>query len=560
MAIPSDFLDELSARTNMLELVSRYVPMQRVGARWFGRCPFHSEKTGSFNVSPENGVFYCFGCHAGGGAIQFVMQIENLEYIDAVALLAKLAGLEMPEDDDPGARIRRNRVLSINQFAARWFYDNLGRPEGKTAVAYMRERGIKPETARRFGLGCAPDVWDGLLTAAHAQGISQDEMMLSGLCSRGAKGNVYDAFKNRLMFPVFDVRGNVIAFSGRALDDAPAKYKNSPETPVYQKRNTLYAIQLAKKSKRPYWILCEGNIDVVMLHQSGFDCAVATCGTALTDTQSRLMARMTGEVFLSYDSDEAGKKASQKAVNMLEKTGVKVRVLRLTGAKDPDEYIRQYGATAFEKLLTGSENPIEFRLSALSEGHDLTTDEGKISYLREAVQMLTGLQGEAERQVYAGRIAKKLGVDTGAVLRDAETAIRRKQKKETQSETRAVMRRTEAQKAPAEELAAALLLRRPDLLDDCPLCPEDFSDEAYKALFLCLREGKNPMQSPNLAPTAARLLSLAVTDGAAEARQALRDCIERISQDSLARRAQSEGKDPLMEKFERLKQQKKYGG
>ncbi len=534
MAFPERFLDELTAKTDMIALVSNYTQPIRRGTRWFARCPFHSEKTPSFTITPENGLFYCFGCQAGGGPIQFVMRAENLEFADAVRFLAARLGLAVPEDDGGGTGIKRERLLEINRMAARWFYETLGSDEGSRCAEYMRDRGMSPVFARRFGLGYAPDRWDGLMTTLTARGVASDELFSAGLISRGQRGGLYDAFRDRLMFPIFDLRGQVIAFSGRALsNEATAKYKNSAESSIYQKRSILYGAHLARKSEKPIWILCEGNVDVFMLHQAGYDNAVATCGTALTDMQARLTARHVSEAVLAYDADAAGQNATGKASALLEAAGVKVRVLRLRGAKDPDEFIRAYGSGAFDKLITDSSNHTEYRLSLIESRHPPDSDAEKLEFLREATHLLAALPTQGERSVYAARVAKKLGINDKAILKDVDAAVAKRRKDTLRTEQSQVIRprrQTNASGAlRTEETALAILLRTPEL--ETTLTPEDFTSPEAKQLFLS--RGSSPHTlPPEVTGLYARLMAeIDAPPDAAE--RALRDCERKIKDRSL---------------------------
>lgn len=553
MGFPNAFLDELTVKTDMIALVSLYTQPVRRGTRWFARCPFHSEKTPSFSVTPETGLYYCFGCHAGGGPIQFAMQAENLEFADAVRFLASRLGIPVPEDDDASEpRIKRERLIEINRLAARWFYNMLGTDEGQHCAEYMQSRGMRPDMARRFGLGYAPDRWDGLMAALLSQGVSSDEAVLAGLASRNRNGGLYDAFRNRLMFPIFDLRGSVIAFSGRDLGgEATAKYKNSAESPVYQKRSVLYGAHIARKSPRPYWILCEGNVDVFMLHQAGFDNAVATCGTALTDVQARLIARHVKELYIAYDADAAGQNATQKAVGILETAGVKVRVLRLNGAKDPDDFIRAYGSEAFEKLLVGSQNHIEYRLSLLETEFPVDSDAGKLEYLREATRLLASLDTQGEREIYAARVAARLGIDSKAVNKDVDAAFRKRLKRSEKAGQEKVLRAPYRERAAdgerAEEMALSILLRFPET--ETILESEDFSQEDGKLLF---QNRTKPLHS--LPEPAARLYArlTAQYEELPNALEALRDCESRIKE----RAAVQDGADPLMAKFQTYRERK----
>jgi DNA primase len=524
MAFPNAFLDEITVKTDMIALVSQYTQPVKRGTRWFARCPFHSEKTPSFTVTPESGLFYCFGCSAGGGPIQFAMRAENLEFADAVRLLADRLGLEVPEDGEAGVRVSPKRLVEVNRMAARWFYERLGGEEGRLCAEYMRSRGMRPDTARRFGLGYAPARWEGLITELTAQGVTVDEMALAGLASRNRHGGMIDAFYDRLIFPIFDLRGGVVAFSGRALGDGTPKYKNSAESPVYQKRSLLYGAHIARKSNRPYWILVEGNIDVFMLHQAGFDNAVATCGTALTDIQARVAARHVKELFIAYDADAAGQNATQKAVGTLEAAGVRVRVLDLRGSKDPDDFIRSNGADSFEKLLTESQNHIEYRLSLLKAQSQLGSDAGKMEFLRSATALLASLPGRGEREIYAQRVASELGIDGKAVIKDVD--VRSGRQKKAADKTfeerfmRPGLRDTATAKQVAAERALALLLRFPE--QQTELTEDDFETEEHKILF-------NSRSSPLIgeaAPLYAKLM--ARYEELPFSEKELKDCESRI--------------------------------
>ena len=336
MAFPESFLQELAERNDIVDVVSGYVRLtKKSGSNLFGLCPFHSEKTPSFSVSPDKQIYHCFGCGKGGSVISFIMEIENLSFPEAVAFLANRAGMQLPEQsNDPGAK-KRQRLLALNRDAARFFHAQLKTPAGQPARDYLARRQLTAQTVTRFGLGFAPDTWDSLVRAMKALGYSEQELFDGGLVRHGRSGGVYDTFRNRLMFPVIDVRGNVIGFSGRILGDGEPKYMNSPETIVFSKSHNLFALNLAKKSKCGYIILAEGNIDVASLHQAGFDSAVASLGTSLTPEQARLLSRYTSEIVIAYDNDGAGQKASQRAIGILEKLEVRVRVLQMQGAKGP---------------------------------------------------------------------------------------------------------------------------------------------------------------------------------------------------------------------------------
>ena len=443
------FLQELSERNDIVDVVSGYVQLtKRSGSNLFGLCPFHSEKTPSFSVSPDKQIYHCFGCGKGGSVIGFIMEIENLSFPDAVGFLARRAGMAMPEENDHGESKRRERMLHLNRDAARFFHEQLKTPAGQTARDYIARRGLTARTVTNFGLGFAPNTWSSLTDAMKQKGYSERELFEAGLVRQGKSGRgVYDTFRNRLMFPVIDVRGNVIGFSGRILDDGEPKYMNSPETLVFSKSHNLFALNLAKKSKSGYLILAEGNIDVASLHQAGFDSAVASLGTSLTDAQARLMSRYVSEVVIAYDNDGAGQKAAQRAITILEKLDVRVRVLRMEGAKDPDEYIANFGPDAFRNLLEKSENHVEYRLDSLKANFDLTSDEQKVAFLKEAADIVAQLPGAVEREVYAMRLSEQTGVPKDAV----EDEIRRRRKQRARREHKEVQRTESRPVRVAEE-------------------------------------------------------------------------------------------------------------
>ena len=386
MAFPPSFIDELIARNPIEDVVGQYVSLRRSGSNLFGLCPFHGEKTASFSVAPDKGMYYCFGCHKGGGAINFVMEMEGLSYPDAVRNLAGRVGLPVPEDEQYESQYKKQeRLWAANKEAARFFHSQLYAPVGKTALEYALGRGMPKATLINFGIGYAPDSWDSLVKHLRNKGYSDEELLDSGLVTQSKnKENLLDRFRDRLMFPIIDVRGNVIGFGGRILkkDDNAAKYLNSPETLIFNKRKNLFALNLAKKSKLGYLILVEGYMDAIALHQYGFDCAVASLGTALTPDGAALLSKYTDEVVLIYDGDAAGQNATQRAIPILEKAGLKVRVLQMQGAKDPDEYLKKFGPDRFKLLLEGSANRVEYQLNAIRKKYDLSVDDEKVQYVR----------------------------------------------------------------------------------------------------------------------------------------------------------------------------------
>jgi DNA primase len=503
MAFPEKFIDELVERNDIVDVVSGYVRLnKRSGANQFGLCPFHSEKTPSFAVNPEKQIYHCFGCGKGGGVINFIMEIENLGYRDAVEFLARRVGMTIPEEERDGESKKRARMLALNKDAARFFYEQLSTPGGKRAGEYMAQRRISPATARNFGLGFAPDTWDSLEKAMRQKGYSDFELADAGLVRRGKSGGFYDTFRNRLMFPVIDVRGNVIGFSGRILGDGEPKYMNSPETLVFNKSRNLFALNLAKKSKSGYIILSEGNIDVVSLHQAGFDSAVASLGTSLTPEQARLLSRYTKQVIIAYDSDSAGLKASQRAIGILEKLDVKVKILRMSGAKDPDEFIKTKGAEAFRMLLEGSEDQLDYRLRSVTEKYDLSQDEQKVAFLKEATELLARLPGAVERQVYAMRVASLTGLQADVIAQEVERrhkrlvnrayrdAERQQARPERQSQPpEKGLRFDDPASAEAEKGLIRLLFLEPELGRRAGLpAAEDFSSPDLGHIYTVLRE------------------------------------------------------------------------
>ena len=502
MPFPENFIQELTERSDIVDVVGSYVALgKRSGANYFGLCPFHNERTPSFAVNPSGQFYHCFGCGKGGGVINFIMEIENLSYPDAVAFLAKRAGMQMPEDSFDRDAKKRSRLLAANRDAARWFYEQLITPEGKRCTDYMAGRKISPSVAKRFGLGFAPEHSGAFLTAMRQKGYSDWELSDADLIRRGDHG-FYSTFRNRLMFPIIDVRGNVIGFSGRALGDAGAKYLNSKDTLVFNKGRNLFALNLAKKSKAGYIILSEGNIDIVALHQAGFDSAVASLGTSLTPEQARLISRYTNEVIIAYDNDGAGIKASQRAIGILERLDLKVRVLRMTGAKDPDEYIKTRGADAFRNLLEGSEDQVDYRLGTVTAKYDLSQDDQKVAFLKEATALLATLPGAVEREVYAIRVAEQAGVGQDAVIREVERRRKQLLRKAARSEEQELnrpermaqpadkqLRYRNPVSAAAEEGVIRLLYLEPSLVRESGLPKAAmFSSEALGRIYTILRQ------------------------------------------------------------------------
>ena len=485
MALSDSFLQELKLKTDIEDVISTYVTLKRRGATLVGLCPFHNEKTPSFTVYPATQSFYCFGCGAGGDAITFLKKIENLDYLDAVKTLAQRAGLQMPQEGfDDSLSKRRRRILEMNREAARFYHSVLLSPEGKVGYDYYIGRALSAATINHFGLGFAPNQWDALLKHMRAKGYQPAELVDAGLARKGQKGD-YDNFRNRVMTPIIDVRGNVIAFGGRVLDDSKPKYINTGDTLVYKKTNELFALNFAKDSKEDALILCEGYMDVIAMHQAGFTNAVAGCGTALTTEQVRLISRYAKEVILTYDADEAGQKALQKAMTLFDQTDVKVRIPALVGGKDPDEIIRTYGRDKFKGMLEGASNETEFRLLALRRQYNLATTQGKIDFIGGALQILATLP-PVEQDLYVSRLSEELGVERqnmkvqlqDLVARQGNRREKREFNRIVQENMRKTARETMAtdaslRKLRAEDRLISLLLRYPD----CSRLCKDFDPQ-----------------------------------------------------------------------------------
>ena len=426
MAFPPSFIDELLARNPIEDVVGQRVNLKRSGSNLFGLCPFHGEKTASFSVAPDKGIYYCFGCHKGGGAINFVMELEGLSYPDAVRALAKRAGMEVPEDEQYQSRYRKQeRLWALMKEAGRFFHQQLFAPAGAQCLAYVQKRGLNKAAITSFGIGFAPDSWNMLVDAMRKKGYTDQELKDADLVGE-KNGRVYDRFRNRLMFPIIDIRGNVIGFGGRVLDDSKPKYLNSNETLIFNKRKNLFGLNLAKKTKEDSIILVEGNIDVVTLHQYGFDNAVASLGTSLTEEQVALLSRYTEQVVLTYDGDEAGQRAAQRAIPMLEKAGLRVKVLQMKDAKDPDEFLHKFGAEKFRALLEQSSNRVEYQLNAIRRKYQLQEDSQRVQFIQEAAELISTLGSPVQREVYGHRVADASGISDEAMKLEIGKAYKRR--------------------------------------------------------------------------------------------------------------------------------------
>ena len=554
MRFSEAFLDELAARNDIVDVVSSYVELKRKGANYFGLCPFHSEKTPSFSVAPDKQMYHCFGCKKGGGVFSFIMEIENLTFPEAVEFLARRAGMPLPQEGEmqnDGDRLRR-RVLELNRTAARWFYDQLQQPQGAAVQAYLDKRQIRRSVAVRFGMGASLDQWDALLRAMSEKGFTKKELMAAGLAVAGRGGRIY---------------------------------MNTTDTPTYSKRRVLYGLNLAKKTKRPNIILCEGNLDVVTLHQAGFDNAVACMGTALTQEQIHLLSRFTKELVLCYDNDKAGQMATDRALELLENTEFKVKVLRLPQRlvggqyvkQDADDFIKYQGRDAFEKLLSGSANGMEFTLSQVAGKYDLKEDKDRIAYAAEIAETLARLGDPVEREVYTTRAAEAAGLPAEAMRMEVERARKRSYAKEKKQQERREMnpvsdrqpiergmRYANMRSAMAEEGVIRLLLQDDSLFpEQMPVLPEDFSSPALAHIYdeMWKRRGRGGVASlaAVLGPEEMDHLTVILQkpESAANAPQALADYI-RIIQEEYNKRAGD--LDPLAAACKTYKDKKGYGG
>ena len=582
MSFSQAFLDELNQRNPVEEVVGERVALTRKGSNLFGLCPFHGEKTPSFSVCPEKGIYYCFGCHKGGGVINFIMEYENLSYPDAVRYLANRVGLEVPEDDRSNSQYKKKeRLWDLCREAARFFHSQLKTPEAQEVRNYIVKRGISAGTVTRFGLGFAPNSWSSLLDAMTAKGFTKNELLDAGLVLQNRdRGTLYDRFRNRLMFPIIDVRGNVIGFGGRVMDNSTPKYLNSPETLIFNKRRNLFAMNIVKKSKEGFIILTEGYMDAISLHQYGFDCAVASLGTSLTQEHADMLSKYTNEVVLTYDGDQAGQNATRRAIPMLEKTGLRVKILSMQGAKDPDEFLKKYGADRFRLLLQGSENQSEYRLRKLQSRFDLTKDEDRVEFAKEAAELISSYSTPVEREIYGTRAAEMAGLPADVMqmeikkaFRHREAAQRKKQEKKSLNVAAAhqpasrEIRYDNMRSAIAEEGLLKMLLRDQTYFGKTGhLTAEQFSVPMFGRAFEALRD--RWQDGLSVSPSAlsgvlspaemAHFTSVLQKQDAPLSDDAFADCLRVII--SEARKEQMTDEEDLLAMQESLRKKKGYGG
>ena len=509
--ISHEYVEELVRRSDIVDVVGNYVQLKRKGRLYGGLCPFHNEKTPSFYVYPETQSFYCFGCGAGGDVITFIKKISSLSYPEAVKLLAERAGMPEPEEDDGTGRMR-SRILSMNKGAAGSFPACLtSRVDAPApARAYWRRRGLDDRTISRFGLGYAPNDGQALYHFLRDKGYTQAEMDASGLFKRSQSGRIYCLFWRRVITPIFDLRGNVIAFGGRVMDDSKPKYVNSPETLVYHKSDTVFALQIAKKSASRRYVLCEGYMDVISMQQAGIDTAVCACGTALTQAQVKLLSEYADEVILSYDSDEAGQKATIRSLELFRNSPVQVGVLKIPNAKDPDEYIKKFGAERFQQLLDSAGNAMDFRLSRARAKYDLSQDSQRLGYIQEAAEILADGSTPTEKELYAGRLAEETNIAKAAILAQVEDVSRKLGAKRRSARRKEILHSGEMDTikvpydksgpgaigiASSQRRLVAAALRQPEYLKKIApaMAPESILNpdlrEGYQAILQCYQEG-----------------------------------------------------------------------
>lgn len=507
-----EFIYRLRNANPIETVMGSYVQLIRRGRNYVCSCPFHSEKTPSCTIFTDNQSFYCFGCASGGDVITFTMKIENLSFTEAVRLLAQRSGLEIPEHNSADSRIaqRRTRIYEMNRIAANFFYTNLIKGDDKAGLSYFADRKLLPQTIKKYGLGYAPDSWDKLTKLLSSKGYSDDEITDAWLGARSKKGSVYDIFRKRVMFPIVDLRGNIIGFGGRVLDGSQPKYLNTGQTPVFEKGSNLFSMNFAKNSETKRIILCEGYMDVIAVNQAGFENAVATLGTAITPNQARLISHYADEVVIAYDSDNAGQKASQKAINHFSDVGLRTRIIRMEGAKDPDEYIKKFGVDIFRMLLDGSSDAIDFMLDKCEAGVDLNTEMGQVEFLNKASKVLAEIESPLEREVYISRTSKKCDIPVQVLKSHIDGLLRKntrtEKKKQWQNITaKATFTRDDInpkaalfrKESKAEELIIHYLLKHPEdsekIADEAPpdIFVTDFNKKVYSALLERMKNTDN---------------------------------------------------------------------
>lgn len=570
-------IDEVLSRSDIVDIASSYVTLKRNGTDFVALCPFHREKTPSFHISSDKQLFYCFGCGSGGNIIDFVMKIENLDFIDAIKFLAERAGITLEEEvyspEIQKKHDEREAILKMNKLAAKRYVKNLAEDDAKAAREYAFGRGLNREIIGSFGIGYAKESWSDLVDYLKENGFTNDEIVRAGLAVKNEKGHVYDKFRNRLMFPVIDVRGNVIAFSGRALDDSPAKYMNSPETPVFHKGNNIFALNLAKQtSAKDGIILVEGNMDAVSLHSYGFSNAVAGLGTALTDAQAQLLKRYTPMVYLCYDNDEAGQKACEKAIETLSAAGIKLKVLSYSDAKDPDEYLKKKGAESFKKVISSALSATEYKILNIRKKYNLVETGEKVEFINAAAEILAQNQNPVEREIYSKRIASETDISVDSINAQVNRIIHNKNRKDYKKAQRDIQSTT-PERAPRETVAPLASYKAEQMLLNIiffnlaafkiaksEITEEEFADENHKLLFSQIKKFKEENEShdagafmsalpQNLKSAATGILYKEITG---DAQKMAKEIIEKIKKINLDAKINSLAKEGRLDEINEL--------
>ncbi len=586
--LPQEFILQVIQANPIESVAAGYVQLQRAGSKLKCKCPFHPDSTPSCMFYPENNSFYCFGCHVGGSVITFVQNIESLSFLEAVKMLAERAGLTVPADDRSMAEAKREedfrrRLLALNRSAAKYYFTQLTGGD-KRGLLYLKERALMPETIRKYGLGYAGDQWDGLRQAMHAEGYTDDELIAANLCSRSQRtGGIYDRFRSRVMFPIFDLKGSVIAFGGRTIEkDGEPKYLNSSDTPVFKKGSNLFSMNFAKKSQSKRLILAEGYMDVIAMNQGGFENVVASLGTALTPEQCRLIRNQRfEEVVVSYDSDAAGRNAALKAINLLRAEGLRVRILHVENAKDPDEYLKKFGPAFFRKLIENAEDAVSYMLDRCRDGIDISEIGGKNIALQNAVKVLSGLDNKLERSSYISKLSKEYEISQTELTEAVEEQTGKRRRRVQRQEQQAVINRPlirdtvnpdangHQKENHAERWILCYLLRNPEMLPQvaAQLSPEDFvtglNRRIYTALTAHAADGLPPEQTvwaEDFSAAEAGYLAgiTAEYDQVEMPEQTIADCIGVLKQHrAFAAPAESLSDEDFSAQFARLAQNKR---
>lgn len=566
MAIPEEVINEIKYRNDIEQVISQYSVLKRRGKNLVGLCPFHSEKTPSFTVYPENGSFYCFGCGVGGDVITFTSLIENLDYVESIKLLAERSNITLPQDgyDNTFQKVK-NTVYDINRETAKFFHNYLMSDEGKWALDYYKERGLSLKTIKHFGLGAAPDSYDSLIKHLKSKGYNETDMVTANVIGLSQRGNYYDRFRKRAMFPIINIRGNIVGFSGRAMpgeDKQGGKYVNTSDTPVYKKSENLFGINYAKNFCSEQMILVEGNMDVISLHQAGFENVVAPLGTAFTPEQANLIARYTKEIILMLDADAAGQKAIKRAEEILRNTGLSVRVVSIPNGKDPDEYIKTQGPERFKALLEGAVSNMEYKLLMAAQGLDLNNDDGRLKYLSLAAEIIASSDNVMERDIYIGRLCEKYGVSRTALSTKVDELRKKNIRAVKKAEINEVIhpkfskddinpeRRNSVRGTAAEETVISILWQHPDFYSEIKdiLTPDKMVTSLNRRIFEIMSDAYNDGRALDISLFAQKLLPAEVghlvvlqnaEKGGNVPKTVLKDCVKVILEENERLNAQS---------------------